>query len=110
MSDYNGWKNCETWAMNLWMRNDSDRYWSGVAQDAWDNADDDTEREMNAFTRDERAALALADTMKEQHDEAMPELTGVWADLLDGAFGEIYWMDIARNWLTDVDRSESEVA
>ena len=57
---YNGWKNYETWAAALWIDNDSSSY------DYWLEAAENT-----------NSASDLADQMKAEFEELMPELSGV---------------------------------
>lgn len=100
---YNGWTNYETWLVNLWMDNEqgSSEYWNECAQEAYDNADSDT-----SFTREERATLNLADTMKDEHEEAQPEVTGLWADMMNAALSEVNWYEIAEHYIEEVDKEE----
>lgn len=102
---YNGWRNYETWAVKLWMDNEegSQRYWAVRTSDAWDEAEAD-----GTFTRKERAVLDLADDLKAEHEETLPDLDGFAADLLNAAFGEVDWHEIAENLLDDLEPEEEE--
>lgn len=106
---YNGWTNYETWAVKLWMDNKegSYRYCGGLAQDAYDNAETDS-----TFSRKERAALDLADTLKAEYEEANPlgSDASVWADLLGAALSEVNWMEIASALLDDIEEEAEESA
>ena len=97
MSDgYNGWSNYETWNVALWMDNDgSDAYWRECAEQCAEDTDEDDDVE----TRKNDATLALADMLKAQHEEAMPEVTGTFADLLGAALGQVNWYEIASHIL-----------
>lgn len=104
---YNGWTNYETWAVKLWMDNDygSYRYWESEAQDAWDGAEAD-----GTFTRKERAAIDLADRLKDQWEEGNP-LSGqasAYSDLLNAALSEVNWDEIARNMLEEYEEEPEE--
>lgn len=97
---YNGWTNHSTWCVKLWMDNEeaSYRYWKEVTRHTWDNAEAD-----ETFTRRELATYALADTLKNEFTEAMPEIEGVWQDLLTTALGETNWQEIATSLLAEHD-------
>jgi hypothetical protein len=86
---YNGWTNYETWLVNLWMDNDygSVDYWNEVAEEVWDEDDPD------------KSQRELADRMKEQIMEGQPELTGLYGDMLNAAFSEVDWDEIASHYL-----------
>jgi hypothetical protein len=109
---YNGWTNYETWNVKLWMDNDQGSYHGGqdAAQTAWDEAE--AER---SFTREERATLDLADSLKESYEDAMADIlegahqsASVWADLLGAALSEVNWYEIAEHMIADVDREAEE--
>ena len=82
---YNGWTNYETWNVKLWIDNDqgSQEYWA--------------EQATNHLERDEDCAVdVLAATLKEEHTQALPDVTGFAADLLNAAMSEVNWREIAR--------------
>ncbi len=82
--DYNGWKNYETWCINLWLSNDEPLY-----RDI---------REL-AAQHPQRRALAL---MIREYVEAMIDehhLTGFIADLVNASVGETDFEEIADAWL-----------
>ena len=86
MSEYNGWCNYETWAVNLWLSNDaaSYEYWAEQA----DGAD----------------VYALGCQLRAEHLDAVPvELNAVgWAaDLLGAAMQAVNWQEIARHIIDD---------
>lgn len=103
MSDntYNGWTNYETWVVKLWIDNEqgSQEYWQERAESL--AADTDTDDDLE--TRKDAAASALADELESAHDEAMPEVTGVFADLMGRALGMVNWHEIARAIIDDLD-------
>lgn len=91
---YNGWSNYETWVTKLWMDNEepSYRYWGERVADIRSDEDD----------RD-TAIYVLADALKDEHEEALPELEGFASDLLRAAFGEVDWREIAESMIADYD-------
>ncbi len=105
---YNGWTNYETWNVKLWLDNDegSYRYWGATAQEVYDEAEAD-----DSFTKAERAALDLADRLKDEINEAAPDLgASCFADLLGAALSEVDWMEIANALIEDEVEQEAEEA
>jgi hypothetical protein len=90
---YNGWRNYETWCINLWMDNDSGSadYWQEQAENCLKHAKPDT-----CFSRKERATLDLSHIIEEEFKENTPQTTGVYADLLTAALSEVNWYEIAK--------------
>lgn len=101
---YNGWTNYETWLVNLWMDNEegSQSYYSEKAQEVYDSAQADA-----PFTREERATLDLADMLKDEYAEAVPEVTGLWADMINAALSEVDWHEIAEHYIENVEKEEA---
>ena len=92
---YNGWMNWETWAVNIWIENDegTQGYWADRAQCLLEQH---LRNQREEGAAEEAAVFDLADEMQEQHEDALPELTGFAADLLDAAMSEVNWREIAR--------------
>lgn len=88
--EYNGWTNYETWAVKLWMDN-YDGFWDSSASDAFESAEAD-----DNFTKEENAIYSLGESIKSHHEEVMPEVQGVFADLLNAAMSEVNWHEIAE--------------
>lgn len=87
---YNDWRNYETWLVNLYIDNDRGEY------DRWQ---EEAQSILNAATMEDSAVRELADTLKDEYEEVMPEVPGVWADLMSAALGEVDWHEIALNIL-----------
>ena len=100
--EYNGWYNYRTWLFSLhW-----DSSFTEDTQDAWAFAKAD-----KFFTREEKAALDLADRIKKIAEEAMQEsLSGNrWMDdLIIASFSEINFHDIAKHYIEEVNKAEGE--
>jgi hypothetical protein len=43
----------------------------------------------------------LANLLKAEHEEAQPEVSGVFADLLNAAMSEVDWYEIAESMVGD---------
>jgi len=95
---YQGWKNYETWLVALWLDNDeySYNYWRERTQEIWEGATAD-----KPFSRRDRAMLELSDTLKDEVEDAAPELEGIFLDLLNAALSEVDWREIADHWLDE---------
>lgn len=110
---YNGWTNYETWVVKLWMDNEqpSCEFWQHETRRIY--LASAAHPSLNArltghepFTQSERAVLTLAETLKASHEDALPELQGFAADLLNGAMSAVNWHEIARSL---VEALESEL-
>ena len=106
MSDKcNGWTNYETWVVYCWMSQEKGQqdYWRDETRTCYDAAEAD-----GHLKRSDMAAIALADRIKDEHEEAATEMlrqanyeTGPLSDLLNGALGAVNWDEIARQWMSD---------
>jgi hypothetical protein len=94
----NGWTNYETWNLALWIGNErgSYEYWRERTAESYRNA-----VASKPFTKAERAKLDLADALKDETEENIPELQGFYADVLRAAVSEVNWYEIASNWVDE---------
>ena len=104
---YQGWKNYETWTVALWLDNDegSSDYWREQAAEAQRSApagSGEDQPTSAAWTPDEEARFALADQLKQHHEDMVEELgvQGVFADLLNAALSEVNWDEIAEHFIS----------
>jgi len=95
---YNGWSNYETWVVNLWIDNEqsSQEMWRHIAIGAWEDT--------HYNSQDSR--IKLAEILKDTHESESPELEGMYADLLNAALGEVDWLELADNMLSDMEGYE----
>lgn len=112
---YNGWTNYETWNMNLWIDNDegSQEYALRLTQKAWGERQHDPHGFIasGVVTAERTAIHNLATMLKDWQEEDMPDLpASVWSDLLNAAFGEIDWVEIAEHYIEDVDKTDDREA
>lgn len=104
---YNGWTNYETWCVKLWLDNEQGSYnWlMDQARELWEEAEP-----TKSWTRIESATFALADRLKDQHEETMADLgmaNGVFFDLLRAAVSEVNWNEIAKAVIEDCEFAET---
>lgn len=101
---YNGWKNYETWAVNLWINNDegSHRTWVETAERIYAEA-----RPTKVNSKAEQATLDLANVLKEVIEGDAPDLgSSLYADLLNAALSAVYWLEIAKHYIDDLNKHE----
>jgi hypothetical protein len=95
---YQGWANYETFATSLWINNDQGPH--ELARQLTKVAWKASESGGNEFVKD-RARTLLCDILKGWVEETMiPDLRGTLAgDLLNAAFSEIDWHELADSFL-----------
>lgn len=88
MEQYNGWKNYETWLVNLWIDNDgAAEHWRERAEEVRDVSD-------------------LADEIQEYYTEQAEQVIpyqGMFNDLFNSALREVSWYDIAEHYISELE-------
>jgi hypothetical protein len=84
MSDYNGWSNRETWAVNLHLSNDQDLY-----------------EHTNYLARRATCAEHLAEYLQAFVGETPKDcpIPLLVSDLEGDDWNDINWLEVAENWL-----------
>ena len=93
--EYQGWSSYETWAVALWISNDRGMYETVneiVDQIVGDKLEESPDKDSRT-----QQEVDIADAIKAYIEEMKPELNGVWADLVNGALGEVDWFEIAQS-------------
>lgn len=90
MSGCNGWTNYETWCVKMWMSNDSseEMQWYAECEELMQEMEGESSKKI---------VWALGKKLKDYYEKSMPELEGVWSDLLSAALGECNWDEIASH-------------
>ena len=85
---YNGWRNYETWAVNLWLTNDPFCYEQlmSIVQNP------DTLGEQSTALRE-----WIRHDQGDMADNAEPGVAGMYVDLLASAFDMVNWNEIIQN-------------
>jgi hypothetical protein len=100
----NGWTNCETWTVSLWLDNEepSYRYWRKEAARQRREAGASSRVRSGLWTESEAARINLADELKEAVTEGAPlKDAGLYSDLLSAALSEVNWLEIADHWVCE---------
>lgn len=85
MSDemYNGWKNVETWVVNLWLNNDETKY-NKIINAVNGKTVYDSSVIIEAFVRDWN-----------------PLIGGMFADIINHSLNQVDWLAIAEGFKSD---------
>ena len=85
MADYNGWKNYETWCVNLWLTNEPE-----------------TEEFLRMLAQMHASEYHRADSLKNYVEEmaSIDEAT-MFVDLLRSALCNVNWREIIKNHQDD---------
>ena len=105
---YNGWANYETWAVNLWLTNDSGSYdyWNERATDIYKESEAD-----DTFSKEQAAAFKLEEELRDSIEEANPLGTeaSLYSDLINSALRSVNWLEIAKTFITEADEEEKKM-
>ena len=108
MSEYNGWKNYETWVVKLWI--DNDGYAGGAAavqEEAERLADENSDdRPYAVHTLAQFIAEAIGADIDNSDDKALTQ--GLWADLLGRSLSAVDWDEIAEAYLEECEFDADE--
>lgn len=106
---YNGWKNYETWLVNIHLSQDegTHTYWGEQALEAYRGLSPDKYTDTdNQAKRKSRAAVQLAqqiqETLSDTATEIMEQARGaayLFSDLLNSALENVDWREIARHYV-----------
>lgn len=86
------WTNYETWCVN--------RHLDGALHDV---AREHVEAALDGWDVREDAVRTLAKHIEAMHNEAMPDVVGVFADLLSSTLSVVNWQEIAGQLVNAVD-------
>ena len=91
---YNGWSNYDSWCVSLWIDNDQgyQEYWRESCEEAC----------KDKGNRDD-AVNEIRRQLRDLHEENMPEVTGVYRDLLTAALGNVDWYEIAEKLVDEIE-------
>ena len=93
-NSYNGWSSYEAWCVSLWIDNDQgyQEYWRESCEEAC----------KDKGNRDD-AVNEIRRQLQDLHEENMPEVTGVYRDLLTAALGNVDWYEIAEKLVDEIE-------
>ena len=104
-STYNGWKNYETWCVNLWLTNDATTYNTcrDVAEASRNHASKCEQVGCKVWTLKQATRFTLADRLRSFVEEASPlaATATLYSDLLNAASSEVDWHENADAFLEE---------
>ena len=83
-----GWSTCG-WITNKFFREEARQIYADA-------------HAVDGFSQAELAKIRFADWLKDHYDENIPEMPGVYGDLLGGALSAVNWDEIARHHIDAV--------
>lgn len=101
---YNGWKNYQTWVVNLWFDNDgfNEMFEEWAKECIEDNLDSGDASDIRSD-----AKYDLSKRIEEYADELQEmsniQTSGMFADLLTNALDNVYWDEIAEHYTDEVE-------
>ena len=114
MAEYNGWKNYETWSVNLWLANDqgSRRCWVKEIKEIQSGIHEHQNVISGIWTAEQATRYVTADRIKQSLEDSRPcwgEHLGkqvepdLYSQLLDGAISEVSFDEIAESLIETAD-------
>lgn len=99
---YNGWTNYETWCVNLWMNNEQGSH-EFFLENARQIHEETAAYNNTGLKLKNLQTIRFANWLQDYYSqENWPELSGVYEDLLRGAFDAVNWDEIARHYIEAV--------
>jgi len=93
---YEGWKNFETWNVNLWLANDQGLYQMALelVQDSGGDLHD--------------LRVSLKDLFEQTFEDQIDIPSGPISDILNAGLREIDWREIAEHWIEDYEADDDD--
>ena len=105
---YQGYANYETWAISLWMGSDQASYehFRELARDVAAFANGGPSLSANKQTS---GVIELAKALRDEFEAGSPvaDQATVYADLMNAAFSEVDWYELAEELLREITEEET---
>jgi hypothetical protein len=78
----------------------SQEFWRDAAKEAFDFS-----KPSDSFTREENAAFRLMETLKDHHEDNMPDLpeASFYTDIFNAALSQVNWYEIAKSLIDSLE-------